>query len=95
MRIDAELVSKVARLASLSLSAEETAQLSEQLTRIVEHFEELSSADTETPPVELAAATPLRPDGAVPRGEQPWVRANAPEMAHGHFVVPRVVSRNE
>jgi hypothetical protein len=23
------------------------------------------------------------------------VAANAPEFAHGHFVVPRVVSRNE
>lgn len=95
MKIDRELVAKVARLAALELSPGEEAELSGQLTRIVEHFEALRGV-----PEELlegapdAPAAPLRPDE--PRSGSPGriVEENAPEFAHGHFVVPRVVSRD-
>jgi aspartyl/glutamyl-tRNA(Asn/Gln) amidotransferase C subunit len=96
VRIDSELVRSVARLASLDLSEGEDALLSTELTRIVEHFETLRNlADDLLPPLPEAPAAPLRED--VPSGEpgeRPFVSANAPEVSHGHFVVPRVVSRN-
>lgn len=95
MRIDAPLVAHVARLAALEVTAEEATELSGELTRIVEHFEALQSLPDELLAGPGAAfATPLRPD--VSRDARPAVlESNAPESAHGHFVVPRVVSRGE
>ena len=95
MKIDRELVAKVARLGSLDPSEAELEALAGQLTRIVEHFEALREipdallVDAAAPP-----ASPLRED--VARDESPGdlVRRNAPEFSHGHFVVPRVVSRD-
>jgi aspartyl-tRNA(Asn)/glutamyl-tRNA(Gln) amidotransferase subunit C len=96
VRIDPALVTHVAKLAALELTPEEKDAMAGQLTRIVEHFETLRAipeellAESGAPP-----ATPLRDD--LPRPEAPldFVAANAPEMSHGHFVVPRVVSRGE
>jgi aspartyl-tRNA(Asn)/glutamyl-tRNA(Gln) amidotransferase subunit C len=95
VRIDRALVSKVAQLAALELAAAEAEALAGQLTRIVEHFEALReipeavlSSTDDSPP------SPLRPDAPRDGSPGPLVGANAPEFAHGHFVVPRVVSRD-
>lgn len=96
MRIDRELVRSVARLAALDLADGEEARLAEELTRIVEHFEVLRAVpDDSLPPLPESPPTPLREDlpSAGP-GERPFVAGNAPETLHGHFVVPRIVSRN-
>ena len=96
MKIDTALVTKVARLASLEISPEETEEMSGQLTRIVEHFEELRAIpDSELCAVPDRLATPLRLDRAGAERSLGYAEANAPEFAHGHFVVPRVVSRND
>ena len=95
MRIDPALVSKVAALAALELSDAERDAMAGQLTRIVEHFEALRDL-----PEELLAgeadprATPLRPDEVRNGSPGELVEANAPAFAHGHFVVPRVVTRD-
>ena len=95
MKIDAALVSRVAALAALELTDAERDALAAQLTRIVEHFEALRSVPEEllgfdAPP----PSVPVRSDA--PRDGSPGalVAANAPEFAHGHFVVPRAVSRD-
>ena len=96
MRIDRELVRSVARLAALDLGEGEDDRLAGELTRVVEHFETLRALPDEllpSPPEALPA--PLRED--FPEGggaESPFAAANAPESTHGHFVVPRVVTRN-
>ncbi len=95
VRIDAALVSRVASLAALELTPDERDGLAAQLTRIVEHFEALRAI-----PDELLAGDPpalparLRADEARDGSPGPLVESNAPEFAHGHFVVPRVVSRD-
>jgi aspartyl/glutamyl-tRNA(Asn/Gln) amidotransferase C subunit len=95
VRIDPALVSRVASLAALDLSDAERDALAGQLTRIVEHFEDLRAV-----PEELLAAgepappTPLRDDTARDGSPGALVESNAPEFVHGHFVVPRVVSRD-
>jgi len=94
MKIDEELVARVARLAALELTPSETASMAAQLTRIVEHFEELRALPEELlPPAPPAPPMPLRADEPVDRYPGPLVMRNAPESAHGHFVVPRVVTR--
>jgi aspartyl/glutamyl-tRNA(Asn/Gln) amidotransferase C subunit len=96
VRIDRELVRTVSRLAALDLAEGEDDLLAGDLTRIVEHFETLRAVSEEVlPPVPEAQACPLRDDApAGGPGERPFVASNAPELSHGHFVVPRVVSRN-
>jgi aspartyl-tRNA(Asn)/glutamyl-tRNA(Gln) amidotransferase subunit C len=95
VKIDRELVARVARLAALRLAPEEEAELSGQLTRIVEHFEALREVpDALLPPADDAPPAPLRTDEAAGTPPGPFVEVNAPETAHGHFVVPRVVSRD-
>ncbi len=95
VKVDAELVFRVARLAALDLSSAEAGVLSGQLTRIVEHFETLQQVP-ESLLRELPDRfpSPLRPDAVCPASPGALLQANAPEFAHGHFVVPRVVSRD-
>jgi aspartyl/glutamyl-tRNA(Asn/Gln) amidotransferase C subunit len=95
MKIDSELVSKVSALAALELSTAERDAMAEQLTRIVEHFEALRDLPDEVLAGEPAPrATPLREDAARDGSPGALVEANAPSFAHGHFVVPRVVTRD-
>ncbi len=95
MRIDPALVSKVAALAALELSDAERDAMAGQLTRIVEHFEALRELPEEILAGEaVPRATPLRPDEAQSGSPGALVEANAPAFAHGHFVVPRVVTRD-
>jgi aspartyl/glutamyl-tRNA(Asn/Gln) amidotransferase C subunit len=95
MKIDRDLVARVARLAALRLSPAEEAELSGQLTRIVEHFEALRDVpEALLPEAADGPATPLRGDEVAGTPPGPVFEANAPETAHGHFVVPRVVSRD-
>lgn len=96
MKVDRELVRGVARLAALDLAEGEDERLAADLTLIVGHFEALRSVPAELlPEVPVPVPAPLRPDApSGPPGERPWAAANAPEVSHGHFVVPRVVSRN-
>ena len=95
MKVERDLVARVARLAALELGPGEEAALAEQLTRIVSHFEALR----DVPDALLAEAadappSPLRADEAARGLAAGLAEANAPESAHGHFVVPRVVSRD-
>jgi aspartyl/glutamyl-tRNA(Asn/Gln) amidotransferase C subunit len=96
VKIDRELVRSVARLAALDLGEGEDVRLADELTRVVDHFETLRRVPDETlPPLPAPPPTRLRVDlPAGEPGERPFVTANAPEASHGHFVVPRVVSRN-
>ena len=95
VRIDPALVARVASLAALDLTDAERDALAGQLTRIVEHFEALRSIPEKLLAEEPAALPgPLRPDEARDGSPGPLVETNAPDFAHGHFVVPRVVTRD-
>lgn len=86
----------MARLAAMDVTEEEAGRLAADLRRVLDQFEAIRSVpDDLLPPFPDAPAAPLRDDvpSAGP-GERAWVAANAPVRARGHFVVPRVVSRN-
>ena len=86
----------MARLAALDLSEGEADRLAGELGRVLDHFEAIRSVpDDLLPSLEDAPAVPLRDDAPTcGPGERAYAAANAPETARGHFVVPRVVSRN-
>jgi aspartyl-tRNA(Asn)/glutamyl-tRNA(Gln) amidotransferase subunit C len=96
VRIDGDLVRRMARLAALDLSEGESDRLAGELSRVLDHFEAIRSVpEGFLPPLPDAPAVPLRDDGpSSGPGERAYAAANAPEMARGHFVVPRLVSRN-
>lgn len=86
----------MARLAALDLSEEEVDRFAGELGRVLAHFEAIRSVpDDLLLPSGDAPAVPLREDDpSSGPGERAYAAANAPETSRGHFVVPRVVSRN-
>lgn len=89
--IDREQVLHVARLARLELSEEETARMSDELSKVLGHIEKLGELDlSQVEPTShvVAVDVALRPD--VPRPSLPndVALASAPDVADGGFRVP-------
>ena len=94
MKLSREEVQHIANLARLALSDEEQALYQEQLSAILEHFEQLQELDTEAIPP-TATVLPLR---NVMRADEPGrpfpredILANAPVVEKGCFKVPAVL----
>ncbi|MFA9408949.1 MAG: Asp-tRNA(Asn)/Glu-tRNA(Gln) amidotransferase subunit GatC [Candidatus Dadabacteria bacterium] len=94
MKISKDDVTKVAELARLEVTEEETAIFTEQLGNILEYIEKLNELDTDN--VEptshvLDISTPLREDKVVKWLSIEEVLQNAPESEDDFFVVPQVI----
>jgi aspartyl-tRNA(Asn)/glutamyl-tRNA(Gln) amidotransferase subunit C len=94
MRISKDDVTKVAELARLEVTEEETGIFTEQLGNILEYIEKLNELDTDN--VEptshvLDISTPLREDKVVKWLSIEEVLQNAPESEDNFFVVPQVI----
>jgi len=92
--ISPDEVTRVALLARLSLTDEETKQMAEQLTQVLAAFEKVSAVDTGG--VEpLVTPTDVEPhwraDVTVPWESPAVAMANAPEVVGNLFKVPPVV----
>jgi len=92
-RVTVETVDHVARLARLSLTAEERPLFARQLEEIVAYAETLLALDTEdVPPMSHAlAASAFRADSPRPGLPRERVLESAPDAAEGLFRVPRVI----
>jgi aspartyl-tRNA(Asn)/glutamyl-tRNA(Gln) amidotransferase subunit C len=93
-RITPEVVTKVARLARLSLTDDELERTTVQLTRMLEHFADIDALDLDgvepmTQPTPLANV--LRDDVEVPGLDRDEVLAAAPDARDGRFRVPPIV----
>ena len=94
MRITADTVLYIAKLARLRLSADEVPKMQRDLDAILGYVESLAKVDTTgVPPTThvLEIPTPLRPDeiaGVLPVAE---VVRNAPEHTDDAMVVPKVL----
>jgi aspartyl-tRNA(Asn)/glutamyl-tRNA(Gln) amidotransferase subunit C len=92
--ISEEQVARVAYLARLSLTPEETKMMAEQLSSVLKHFEEVSKIDTAG--IEpLLTPTDMEPFWREDKAEN-WENAevalkNAPEAVGNLFKVPPVV----
>lgn len=92
--ISKDEVARVAYLARISLNDEEAKALSQQLSFVLEHFEQVRKVNTEgvepmvTPSV---VATHWREDRVSPADAVGLATANAPETVGNLFKVPPVV----
>ncbi len=84
------LISQLATLARLKLSAEETAAFEEQIPRLLAYVDQLKSVETGTVPEVDQQQAVLRPDVAEPSGIEADIRAQGPTMADQFWKVPPV-----
>lgn len=86
-------VEHVARLARLRFEEAELERLQGELSKIIDYIQQLGELDLAgLPPTAHAVALQnvLRPDEPRPGLTQDQALANAPQVEHGHFVVPRI-----
>ena len=87
-------VEHVARLARLALSEDELTVLQDQLARILDHAERVTSLDTEgVPPTShpIPLANVYRDDTIGECLSQDEALAGAPQAEAGQFRVPRII----
>ncbi len=94
MSLDKDQVQHIAMLARLRLADDEFADTQEKLSRIVDFVDQLSSAPTEevVPMAHpLNQSQRLRPDQVTEADERERVQKNAPSVADGLYLVPKVL----
>ncbi|MBT8108708.1 MAG: Asp-tRNA(Asn)/Glu-tRNA(Gln) amidotransferase subunit GatC [Gammaproteobacteria bacterium] len=94
MSLDKDQVRQIALLARLDLKPEEHEELVDKLSRIVDFVAHLSAADT-TDVVPMAhpldVAQRLRPDIVTETDDRDRYQQNAPSVADGLYLVPKVI----
>jgi aspartyl-tRNA(Asn)/glutamyl-tRNA(Gln) amidotransferase subunit C len=93
-RISAESVRHVAKLACISLSAEEVTRMQRELDSILGYMAELDSVDVSNVPPAFEALdihVPLRADEVAPSLDRQELLAGAPAQDQGGFAVPKVL----
>ena len=93
-RITPEAVAKVAKLARLSLDADELRRATDQLSDVLDHFADIDALDLDdvepmTHPTPIANV--MRDDVEVDGLDRDEVLAAAPASESGRFLVPPVV----
>jgi aspartyl-tRNA(Asn)/glutamyl-tRNA(Gln) amidotransferase subunit C len=94
MALDKATVAHIAMLARIKLPETEQERIAGELSHILTWIEQLSEIDTDgvEPMTCVAAMTmPMREDVVTDGNRVEDILANAPEQAHGFFVVPKVV----
>lgn len=94
MSLDQATVTKIARLARIRLTPDETEAMTGELGQILGFVEQLAEVATDNVPAMTSVvdmATPMRADVVSDGGIPDKVLANAPEQAAGFYVVPKVV----
>ena len=98
MPIDQSDIEKVAKLAHLELDEEELKTFGPQITEIINYIEQLNELDTKNVDPAIGGLTPegaatnsSRPDEVTGSLGQKAALEEAPDAAHGHFRVPKVL----
>jgi len=92
--LDKDQVRHIAMLARLKLTDDEYAESVEKLSKIVDFVDQLSQADTAgvVPMAHpLDAVQRLRPDAVTEADERDRYQENAPSVAGGLYLVPKVI----
>ena len=94
MSLDKDQVQHIAMLAMLRLTDDEFADTQDKLSRIVDFVDQLSGAPTDkvVPMAHpLNQAQRLRPDQVTEVDERERMQKNAPSVADGLYLVPKVL----
>ncbi len=94
MSLDKDQVQHIAMLAMLRLADDEFADTQDKLSRIVDFVDQLSAAPTDgvVPMAHpLNQAQRLRPDQVTEADERERMQKNAPSVADGLYLVPKVL----
>ena len=94
MSLDKDQVQHIAMLARLRVADDEIADTVDKLSRIVDFVDQLSQADTaDVVPMAhpLDAAQRLRADVVTEPDERDEFQENAPAVADGLYLVPKVI----
>ena len=94
MSLDKDQVQHIAVLARLRIADDESADVVDKLSRIVDFVDQLSQADTEgvVPMAHpLHAVQRLRPDAVTEADHRDEFQQNAPSVADGLYLVPKVI----
>ena len=94
MKISAEEVRHVAKLARLEVAPETVEKLAGQLATILEYVEKLSEVDTRNVPATshaIALTNAFREDVVQAHLPRDTALENAPAQEDGSFVVPKVI----
>ncbi len=94
MAVGKATVARIAKLARIRVPEDQLDALSGELSNILTWIEQLDELDTEgvEPMTSVVEVTlPRRPDVVTDGGYPDKLVKNAPEAAHGFFVVPKVV----
>lgn len=94
MALSKQEIGQIAHLARLEISETDMRVYAAKLDRIIEFIDELAQADTNglLPMAHsLDMSQRLRADVVTESNERDRYQANAPEIAHGLYVVPRVI----
>jgi aspartyl-tRNA(Asn)/glutamyl-tRNA(Gln) amidotransferase subunit C len=92
--LDKATVARIAALARIRLTEGELGPLAGELSHILTWVEQLKEVDTTgIAPMASVAATrlPMREDVVTDGGRREDILSNAPRIARGFFVVPKVV----
>jgi aspartyl-tRNA(Asn)/glutamyl-tRNA(Gln) amidotransferase subunit C len=92
--LDKDQVQHIAVLARLEVAADESADMVDKLSRIVDFVDQLSQADTEgvvpmAHPLDVAQR--LRADIVTESDHRDDYQQNAPAVAEGLYLVPKVI----
>ncbi len=94
MAVDKSTVARIARLAHIRVSEDESEALTGELSNILAWVEQLGELDTEdvAPMTSVVAMKPgMREDRVTDGDRAEDIVKNAPEPAHGFFTVPKVI----
>lgn len=94
MSLQTEDVKKIAKLARIRLTEEETKEFSTELSSILDWVDQLQEVDTDNVP-QMASVSqqdlPLRKDEVTSGGYPDRILSNAPKAAYDCFEVPKVI----
>ena len=94
MKINENDIQKVAKLARLELSGEESEEFSRQLNDIIEYVEKINELDTsDVKPADhiIELSNVFREDTVQKSIDTSEIEKMAPSFRNGHIVVPRII----
>lgn len=94
MSIDASTIERTVKLANISITNEEKAQYTAQISEILSYVEKINSLDTSNiePTDHIAElSNVMRTDTIIPSIPISEIEKFAPQFEKGHIVVPKII----